>query len=77
MSILTRVENRKERNSSIDANIDIVNIDSVDTILETNPCEHTPCQHQSTCIIQLNHESRCICRAHYTGKYCENPRMYA
>lgn len=44
--------------------------------LETNPCENSPCQHQSICITKPNHDVQCICRPHYTGKYCEKPRMY-
>ncbi|CAF1686396.1 unnamed protein product, partial [Adineta ricciae] len=37
----------------------------------TNPCESSPCQHDSICIAKSNHDIQCICRRHYTGKYCE------
>jgi hypothetical protein len=42
-------------------------------ILEHNPCESSPCQHQSVCITKSNQNIQCICRPHYTGKFCEYP----
>ncbi|CAF3647199.1 unnamed protein product [Rotaria sordida] len=42
-------------------------------LLETNPCQNSPCQHQSICVTKSNHDVQCICRPHYTGKYCQNP----
>ncbi|CAF4228179.1 unnamed protein product, partial [Rotaria sordida] len=37
------------------------------------PCESSPCQHQSVCVTKSNRTIHCICRSHYTGKFCEYP----
>ncbi|CAF4498302.1 unnamed protein product, partial [Rotaria magnacalcarata] len=38
-----------------------------------NPCESSPCQHHSICVTKLNRTIQCLCRPHYTGKFCEYP----
>ncbi len=43
---------------------------------EQNPCESSPCQHQGVCITKFNQNIQCICRPHYTGKFCEYPGIY-
>jgi len=40
--------------------------------VETNPCENSPCRHDSICVTKSNHDVQCICSSNYTGRYCEN-----
>jgi hypothetical protein len=45
-------------------------------IKESNPCESSPCQHQSICIARPNKNIQCICRPHFTGRFCEYPSKF-
>ncbi|CAF0727708.1 unnamed protein product [Adineta ricciae] len=36
-----------------------------------SPCLSAPCLHNSTCVIQSEHEFRCICSPAFIGIYCE------
>lgn len=42
---------------------------------EQNPCESSPCQHHSICVTKPNQAIQCLCRPHYTGKFCEYPSI--
>ena len=41
------------------------------SFVEYSPCLSAPCLHNSTCVIQSDHQFRCICSPAFIGIYCE------
>ena len=64
---------RVDRIQHVHFNVSLSLISHIISSLESNPCASSPCQHQGVCVTKSNQNIQCICRPHYTGKFCEYP----